>query len=138
MKRLFAAVKIHPSDKLLSIYNSLRAGLRFADIKWVPVENIHVTLKFFGETEENRLPEIRQALGDAAGKHSPFIVKLEHTGIFGSSYNPRVIWFGMGNAEPLADLTNSVFDEVEKIGWERDRQNFVPHLTIGRIKNIPG
>lgn len=137
MKRLFAAVKINPSEKLVETYNSMKARLRFASIKWVPIENIHVTLKFFGETEESRIPPIKQALENAARQHAPFSIQFENTGIFGSSYNPRVIWFGMGNTEPLASLTHSVFDEVEKIGWERDRQNFVPHLTIGRIKHVP-
>jgi 2'-5' RNA ligase len=58
-------------------------------------------------------------------------------GIFGSAYDPRVIWFGMQKAEPLKALADDVLTSVEKIGWERDRQNFVPHLTIARIKYVP-
>lgn len=137
MKRLFVAVKIHPSNEFLKTYNSLKSGLRFAQITWVKPESIHVTLKFFGETMENRIPDISKVLREVAGHHKPFASDLVNVGIFGSSYNPKVIWFGIEKAEPLKDLAVDVLQAVETIGWEHDRQNFVPHLTIGRIKFIP-
>jgi RNA 2',3'-cyclic 3'-phosphodiesterase len=137
MKRLFAAVKIQPSAEFLKTYNSLKSGLRFARITWVKPESIHVTLKFFGETMENRIPDINRILGEVAGHHQPFISELVNVGIFGSSYNPKVIWFGIDKAEPLKKLGDDVLKSVENIGWEPDRQNFVPHLTIGRIKDVP-
>ena len=137
MKRLFVAVRIHPSDEFLKTYNSLKSGLRFARITWVKPESIHVTLKFFGETMENRIPDISKVLHEVARRHQPFTSELVNVGIFGSSYNPKVIWFGMENAEPLKELGGDVLQAVEAIGWGHDRQNFVPHLTIGRIKDIP-
>jgi RNA 2',3'-cyclic 3'-phosphodiesterase len=137
MKRLFAAVKIHPSPEFLKIYNDLRSGLKFADIKWVKPEIIHVTLKFFGETEERKIAEISRVLKEVALHHKPFSCELENVGIFGSSYSPKVIWFGIGNSEPLKNLGREVIQSCEPIGWEPDRQNFVPHLTIARIKNVP-
>jgi 2'-5' RNA ligase len=137
MKRLFVAVNIHPSEEFLKTYNSLKTGLKFAQITWVKPESIHVTLKFFGETMENRIPDISRVLKEVASSHKPFASELVNVGIFGSSYNPRVIWFGMEKAEPLKKLGIDVLQSVEKIGWERDSQNFVPHLTIGRIKFIP-
>lgn len=137
MKRLFAAVKIHPSAEFLKTYNSLKSGLHFARITWVNPESIHVTLKFFGETEENRFPGISKILHEEAGLHQPFTSELVNVGIFGSSYSPKVIWFGIEKSEPLKKLGLGVLQSVEKIGWEHDRQNFVPHLTIGRIKNVP-
>ena len=137
MKRLFAAVKIHPSKEFLKTYNSLRSGLKFAGIKWVDPEIIHVTLKFFGETMENRIPDISKVLKEVAGRHNPFTSELVNVGIFGSSYSPKVIWFGIDRSEPLKNLGIDILQSVEKIGWEHDRQNFVPHLTVGRIKFIP-
>ena len=137
MKRLFAAVKINPSENFLRLYNSLRADLKFSSIKWVPAENIHVTLKFFGETEEVKIKDISKALKNAADQHRHFQMELRNVGIFGSSYDPRVIWLGMEKTDSLVALTKSVFNELDKIGWQRDRQNFMPHLTIGRIKHIP-
>jgi RNA 2',3'-cyclic 3'-phosphodiesterase len=137
MKRLFVAVKIHPSAEFLKTYNSLKMGLKFAQITWVKPESIHVTLKFFGETMENRIPDISKVLREAAARHKPFTSELVNVGIFGSSYSPKVIWFGIDKAEPLKKLGIDVLQSVEKIGWEHERQNFVPHITIGRIKFIP-
>ena len=137
MKRLFAAVKVHPSKEFLETYNSLKSGLKFCHITWVKPESIHITLKFFGETEEKRIPEISRVLREVAARHKPFASELINVGIFGSSYAPKVIWFGIENAEPLKQLGADVLQSLEPIGWEVDRQNFVPHLTIGRIKEIP-
>ena len=137
MKRLFAAVKIHPSPEFLKTYNSLKSGLNFARITWVKPESIHVTLKFFGETLENRIPDISKVLNKVARRHKTFTSELVNVGIFGSSYNPKVIWFGMEKAEPLKELGADILQAVETIGWEVERQNFVPHLTIGRIKDVP-
>ncbi len=137
MKRLFAAVKIHPSPEFLETYNSLKSGLKFAEIKWVKPEIIHVTLKFFGETDEKRIPDIKKVLKEVAQRHQPFTSELANVGIFGSTYDPRVIWFGLEKAEPLQSLAQDVLSSVEQIGWPRDRQNFVPHLTIARIKHVP-
>jgi len=137
MKRLFVAVKIHPSPEFLKTYHSLKSGLKFCHITWVKPENIHVTLKFFGETEERKIPAISGVLKEVAARHQAFTSELVNVGIFGSSYSPKVIWFGIEQAEPLKNLGMDVLKSVESIGWEPDRQNFVPHLTIGRIKDVP-
>jgi len=136
MKRLFAAIKIHPTAKYISLFNEITSSLRHERIKWVEPENMHLTLKFFGETDEKRIPAIWQALKLAAAENQPFRIKISDTGIFGSRYDPRVVWFGIEHQLMLEKLANSVLTELEKNGWERDRQNFVPHLTIGRIKEI--
>lgn len=135
MKRLFAAVHVAPSKEFRDLFTSLQRGLRFADIKWVSPENIHITLKFFGETFEDRIPDISRVLKQVSSRHEAFSFTIAETGIFGSSYNPRVVWFGIKNAGPLVALAQDVLTEVESIGWERDRQNFVPHITLGRVKD---
>ncbi len=136
MKRLFAAVKVEPDDRMVDIYNQLRDGLSHEKIKWVEPHNIHLTLKFFGETPENKIDDICGILDEVAVRLDPFKLHLKDIGIFGSSYNPRVIWFGMQNSFDIERLANDVLDGVEEIGWERDRQNFRPHVTVGRIKFI--
>jgi len=136
MKRLFAAVHVAPFREFRDQFSSLQQGLRFADIKWVNPENIHITLKFFGETAEDRIPDIHCILKQVSSRHRPFGFTIEDTGIFGSSYNPRVVWFGIQGAQALTALAQDVLKEVESIGWERDRQNFVPHITIGRVKDV--
>ncbi len=136
MKRLFAAIKIHPSPEFGSVVRSLTSELKHERIKWVELHNMHLTLKFFGETEESQIPAINQALSAATATVAPFTLHISRTGIFGSRYDPRVIWFGIDPEPGLQKLAENVIGNLQQAGWEPDRQNFVPHLTIGRIKEI--
>jgi len=136
MKRLFAAIKIHPSARYISLFNEITSSLRHERIKWVEPSSMHLTLKFFGETDETRIPEIIQALDEAIAKSKPFTLKIANTGIFGSRYDPKIIWFGIEQQAGLEILVKNIFTGLEKCGWQPDRQNFVPHLTIGRIKGL--
>jgi RNA 2',3'-cyclic 3'-phosphodiesterase len=136
MKRIFAAIKIHPSEKLVSLLFHFQLVLRDESIKWVDHNNIHITLKFFGETEDYRISEIITQLKMVSTKHLPFKIQLKGTGVFGSVYNPRVIWIGINESQELKNLSTDVLNAAAIIGWDRDRQNFVPHITAGRIKSI--
>ncbi len=136
MKRIFAAVKIAPDANFSSIYNQLKTALHHDRINWVPLHNMHLTLKFFGEVHEEQIEAIDDALQHVARRHQSFNIELFGTGIFGSSYDPRVVWFGIRNSEAISALATDVLDTMVPLGFPRDRQNFRPHLTIGRVKNI--
>jgi RNA 2',3'-cyclic 3'-phosphodiesterase len=136
MKRLFAAIKIHPSASYIRLFNEISSSLRHERIKWTQPENTHLTLKFFGETDEAKIPLICLALESAVAKSKPFTLKISNTGIFGSHYDPKIIWFGIEKQDELESLAQNIFTELAKHGWHADRQNFVPHLTIGRIKGL--
>jgi len=136
MKRLFAAIKIHPSPNYISLFNEISSSLRHERIKWVEPENMHLTLKFFGETDEVKIPFICQAMEAAVSQSKPFTLKIANTGIFGSHYDPKILWFGIEKLDKLENLARNIFSEIAKCGWDADRQNFVPHLTIGRIKEL--
>ncbi|MDP1621794.1 MAG: RNA 2',3'-cyclic phosphodiesterase [Bacteroidales bacterium] len=134
MKRLFAALKIHPDAGFLAKYAELRSVLRQEQIKWVEDRNIHITLKFFGETEERKIPEIGAELKKRAAVTSSIDLRLTGLGIFGSSYSPKVIWVGIEPYIELSDLMKNIHADLKTAGFEPDRQNLVPHLTLGRIK----
>jgi 2'-5' RNA ligase len=136
MKRLFLAVKINPFERFLETYYTLKRSLKNDEIKWVEPEIIHLTLKFFGETEDERITHINYAVENALKEVNSFEMHIEKCGIFGSSYKPRVVWFGLRESDELLSLYHYLKEELETIGFEYDRQNFVPHLTIGRIKHI--
>lgn len=136
MKRLFAALKITPDAGFLSSYRSLQTSMRFQQIKWVEEHNIHITLKFFGDTEERKIPQISAILAELASRTTRFTFRLSKTGIFGSRYAPRVIWTGIDPYEPMTALMKAVHEDLRKAGFEPDRQNQVPHLTLGRVKEI--
>ena len=93
-------------------------------------------MKFLGDTPEDQIENIRDMLSQVSGNHMSFDTELRNIGIFGSSYNPRVIWFGMEKTHKIITLAEDVLNSLEEIGFERDRQNFRPHITVGRIKSI--
>ena len=136
MKRLFVAVKIDPEKNFMSSLVALRQALQWEKISWVKPGNFHITLKFLGKTPEEKLPDIRKALQKAASGFGPFPLTIAGTGLFGSSYKPRVLWFGTRENETMKQLGEAVLDALDAAGFPRDRQNFVPHLTIGRIRKV--
>ncbi len=136
MKRLFIAVPVNPGYDYLGKLVLLRNDLRRERIKWVEPHNIHLTLKFLGETVERRIPVIQDSLTTLSGRSFSMIIRLEGSGIFGSRYQPRVLWAGIRPFEPLQKLMAAVHAILETEGFPRDRQNLVPHLTLGRIKEI--
>ncbi len=133
--RLFVAVNL-PSeikDRMAVVQESLRRAQ--ADVSWVRAENIHVTLKFLGETEEKRLGRIRPALIEVAGAGAPFSMEVSGVGSFGGRI-PRVIWVGVGDgAEALTQLAGRVEAALARVGFAKERRGFTAHLTLGRVRS---
>lgn len=136
MKRLFAAIKICPTPLYIQLQSQISSALSHERIKWVEPQNMHLTLKFFGETDERKIPAISQALDNAAAEQTTFQIYIENLGVFGSRYDPKVLWFGIRQNDDLQTLWRNSVNELRKIGFLSDSQNFVPHLTIGRIKEL--
>ncbi len=106
-----------------------------ADIKWVSDENLHLTLKFLGETEEELVDEIRNALIDKLSHYAPFYIKIGGVGYFPGGRNPRVIWVGIEDPGVLEDIYKDIENAVAKLGYPREKRPFSPHLTIGRVRS---
>jgi RNA 2',3'-cyclic 3'-phosphodiesterase len=136
MKRLFIAFKITPDTNYLSIYNRIKNARSADRITWVKPDITHFTLHFFGEMAENKIPVISECARKAVSEIESFEIQIANTGIFGSRYDPRVIWFGIVPNEKLTQLHSNLKNELAAQGWIPDRQNFVPHITVGRIKEI--
>ena len=134
--RLFAAIKVLPDEAFLQQVRKFRDTLHRDKIKWVETNNIHITLKFFGETSQYQIPSIYKALSRVAVQTPSFSFHLEGLGIFGSRYQPRVIWAGINPYEDMLKLMRNTHDALFKEGFPRETQNSVPHLTLGRIKQI--
>ncbi len=137
MKRLFIAIPLSSGPVFSALLRSLSSELYYERINWVKLQNIHLTLKFLGSTADEKIPEIVTAINTCVRDFEPFVLQFNKTGIFGSRYQPRVLWLGLNEvSEQLNLLSDGIIDAMDKIGFKRDRQNFVPHLTLGRIKNL--
>ena len=139
MKRLFLAIPIKTTDNnFIPLLDGLKRQLAHEKrINWVKPDNIHLTLKFIGNTPNEDVPKIIDSVGEMLRNHKSFTMDFNHTGIFGSRYAPRVLWLGMQNTpQEIYDLEEDTLSAFDKIGYLRDRQNFVPHITLGRIKEL--
>ena len=136
MKRLFIAIKIIPDQSFNTIYHDLVSGLSYENLRFIEPDKLHLTLRFLGDTEENKIPDIDRLMKKCAEASKAFTLNINNTGVFGSSYNPRVIWFGIDHNEYLTHLHTRIETDLTKVGFFPDRQNFVPHLTLSRVKQL--
>ena len=137
-KRTFLAISIPCGTVFPSMVEKLKKNLQHEHyINYVKINQIHLTLKFVGETTGEDIPDIIEACRKVAKQHQPFTMDFDRTGLFGSNRVPRVLWLGM-NDQPKAlfDLEADLLDAFDDLGYLRDRQNFVPHLTVCRIKSL--
>lgn len=135
-KRLFLAIKINPEEQLIEVLNQLKNKLKNEKVRWANPDHLHLTLKFFGAVSVIDIEIIIPAIERAVQAQRRFELNIENLSIFGSSYNPNVIWAGISKSIELVNLEQNIISELEKIGFKNDRQNFVPHLTLGRIKKL--
>lgn len=114
----------------------LIASLKTADptLKVVDPGQIHITLKFLGETPESRVPAIVEAMKGAAQGIDPFMVSLKGVGAFPSKNRMRVIWVGMNDTMPMGTIATRLDESLAEQGFERERRPFAPHLTVARAK----
>jgi 2'-5' RNA ligase len=133
--RLFIALSI--PDAIRAEISSFVKGLRRigGDVKWVEPENLHVTLKFMGETPLQRVSGITGAMDGALKGMEAFTVEMKGLGAFPGLQRPRVFWAGIsGGAVELQSAAGSIEDALELAGFDRSDREFRAHLTIGRAR----
>lgn len=114
----------------------LAADISHGAVRWVKPANIHLTLKFLGDIQENSIPQIGLEIGQATQGLQAFTLKLDKVGCFPNPRRPRIIWVGVGGELDRLDyLYNGIERALGNCGWEPEKRPFHPHLTIGRVKN---
>ena len=104
-------------------------------VKWVRPENIHLSLKFLGEVEERREPELVAALKQAAGSRGeprPLTLQLTGFGVFPDYHRPHVLWAGITPEPGLELLQHGVEQAFAPLGFPTEARAFRPHVTLGR------
>jgi len=105
--------------------------------RWVRPEGMHITLKFIGYVDAEKLAPIRAALA-SVGSSAPVEMSFHGLGFFPSERRPRVLWYGMEASENLAPLAADIERALEPLGIERENRKFVPHLTLARFESPRG
>ena len=130
---MFVAVDVPVAKPILDFENDIRkVG---ADVKLVEPKNIHVTLKFLGDVDESRVPDIKEALTQAVASSKPFSIRLKGSGVFPNRNYVKVIWVGIESDDALKVLAESVDNQLSMLGFEREKRGFRSHLTVGRVRS---
>jgi RNA 2',3'-cyclic 3'-phosphodiesterase len=136
MKRLFLAIDIAPGEALLEAFDNIRHTLRMEKINWVRKDQMHLTLAFLGDTEENMIPGLVSGFESAVKAHHSFSLTLAGLGVFRNIHDPRVIWIGCQSEKEFQDIKSDTDRVLESLGFEVEARSFAPHLTLGRIKSM--
>jgi RNA 2',3'-cyclic 3'-phosphodiesterase len=134
--RAFVALKL-PESTIFSI-KKIQEDLKLFrfPVRWVRPENIHLTIRFFGEIAESDIDKIGNAMNDCAGRHAPFSLSARGIGVFPGILRPRVIWTGIsGEASLLFSLQKELEKRFEESGFKKDDRPFKGHLTLGRFRD---
>jgi 2'-5' RNA ligase len=132
--RLFVALEIPTEvrETLAELVSQLR-GLA-PKLKWVRAENLHLTLKFIGEIEIEKLDTIRGALTEVRSSKSVEL-QVQGLGFFPNERWPRVFWAGLRTSHNLAALAADIDAACAALGFAREQRPFSPHLTLARLES---
>lgn len=133
--RCFIAIKIPGFQPLRQVLAEL--GQMGRALKSIDADNLHVTLKFLGNTDVSLIPEIRSVVEQACGSQNPCVVTVKGLGVFPHMQRPNVVWAGLEGAETLAAIAADLETALEPYGFARENRPFVPHLTLARVKARP-
>ncbi|MCP3921108.1 MAG: RNA 2',3'-cyclic phosphodiesterase [Desulfobacterales bacterium] len=104
------------------------------NVNWVKSQNLHITLKFIGDVDDNRLNEIIDMIEKSLSEFEGFTVTTEKILIFPNRKKPHVIGVGLSN-DKLVKLANRIENSLIKIGIKKEKRKFKGHITLGRFKN---
>ncbi len=136
--RLFVALEV--SSAIRERFAGFTKGLRAQGAKssakkprWVRPENLHVTLKFIGETSPERLDAICTVLAEVRSAESAEL-RFRGLGFFPDARRPRVLWARVEASPGVIWLARDIDQRLSKLGFPVERRAFTPHLTLARCE----
>ena len=134
--RTFIAVDIPPAIQKTIQYKieMLRKAIGNS-IRWVPVQNIHLTLKFLGDVSHNDVEKLTQMLRTESDTRLSFDITISGLGSFPNSKRARVVFIRTQASAELDALQRGIESATTRLGFEADTRPFSPHLTVGRVRD---
>ncbi len=137
MEQIRSFIAIELPDELRRELGQLEARLQSGEqprVKWVNPNSIHLTLKFLGDIDRDRVGEIIGATEEAVRGTSPFRLKVKDTGVFPNIKRAQVAWVGFsGDVDRLLQLQQRLESGLESLGFAPESRAFTPHLTLARL-----
>lgn len=105
------------------------------NVRWVNVTNIHLTIVFMGNVQEEQIKPIQDTVKDVCQGYGPFSIAVKGIGVFGSRRNPRVLWIGLDGAiDRMGYFRDDLQKGLKPFGIKEEKRRFKPHLTLGRFR----
>jgi len=139
--RTFCAIELPDEvrSQLQQHVKRLREAVPEASASWSRPENVHLTLKFFGNVNKDKLTSISSAATRVTSDYSPFQIKIGGTGVFPKASRPQVLWIGVEDPSGrLTELQRRFEEECAKVGFPKENRAYRPHLTIARLRHPEG
>jgi len=135
VKRVFIGIPAgHQIQSILPLIKSAD-NYKSSFIKWMPIENIHLTLSFLGDISNKNIPDLIQSVENKIST-SQFQLRISGAGIFPLSKSPKVLWLGLDcGVDKLKILYHQIENSVSKFKAKYEKITFIPHITIARIKH---
>ena len=106
-----------------------------SDIKFVEKENLHFNLKFFKDLDRDKVDKLKENLEKVCSQYEPFEVEIKGIGAFPNTSYVKVLWLGVTEGhQTFCALAESIGNLLSNMGFEKE-ENYVPHLTLGRVKS---
>lgn len=131
--RLFVSIGL-PPDVRSRIWAAASEVRTHESVRAVSTEQLHLTLRFLGDVQDDRISALRRALAAGLSGASSFDLELRNAGAFPTVRRPSVIWIGADLGEPLAAAQRAVEAAVVSEGARPERRPFHPHVTLGRVR----
>lgn len=131
--RGFIAIEIDASKKIIDLENEIKNS--GANVKLVEPENIHITLKFLGDTKYELIDSVEKIIKESVKDTEPFEINLKGSGVFPNRNYMKVLWVGIENGEKIGLIADKIDQQITSLGFEKERRKFSPHLTIARVRS---
>jgi 2'-5' RNA ligase len=119
-------------DSIEAVQSNLQGQIPSA--RWVHPENLHLTLHFFGDITQETLEKIKVSVLSVKRCHRPFLVEVKGLGAFPHLHRPRIIWLDLEPKDQLRRLHEDCRKCLKHAGVTIEARSYVPHLTIGRLR----
>ncbi|MCP4943248.1 MAG: RNA 2',3'-cyclic phosphodiesterase [Planctomycetaceae bacterium] len=134
--RSFIAIKLAPDVNRNSTRMLQRLRQSNDGIKWVPTDNLHLTLKFLGDVDNTEVPDVCNVIHRVCSNHAPFHLDFGGTGGFPSRERPRILYAGINDASgALTKIVSQLETSLAELGFKQEPRDYIPHLTLGRTRS---
>ncbi len=133
---LFLAFHIEPDKQLRDVYYRLKKLYRGQRVKFYPLEEMFLILRYLPETEPEFLSDVNRIIGSVTSKYSPVTINIEGVDIYPYKVLPKVLWFRVTEDKTIRALAEELDEKLREFGYSPEDFAFYPHITFARIRKL--